>query len=157
TVAVSFLLGILSVAAAWGLRYAVPLSIGAALSFNFFFLPPTGTFTIADTQNWVALLAFFFVSVIASNLSERARRQTAEAHRRRQELERLYKFSEELLVTENVLELLKMVPQYVANTFAVSHAVLYISAKDQRSEEHTSELQSLAYLVCRLLLEKKKK
>src|SRR2546425_3778454 len=28
---------------------------------------------------------------------------------------------------------------------------------DQRSEEHTSELQSLAYLVCRLLLEKKKK
>src|SRR2546425_9678428 len=27
---------------------------------------------------------------------------------------------------------------------------------DQRSEEHTSELQSLAYLVCRLLLEKKK-
>src|SRR2546425_3339934 len=29
--------------------------------------------------------------------------------------------------------------------------------KDDRSEEHTSELQSLAYLVCRLLLEKKKK
>src|SRR2546425_7811635 len=30
-------------------------------------------------------------------------------------------------------------------------------ADDSRSEEHTSELQSLAYLVCRLLLEKKKK
>src|SRR2546425_7800933 len=30
-------------------------------------------------------------------------------------------------------------------------------ARSQRSEEHTSELQSLAYLVCRLLLEKKKK
>src|SRR3989441_4989707 len=29
-------------------------------------------------------------------------------------------------------------------------------ADDERSEEHTSELQSLAYLVCRLLLEKKK-
>src|SRR3989441_4789478 len=29
--------------------------------------------------------------------------------------------------------------------------------RDDRSEEHTSELQSLAYLVCRLLLEKKKK
>src|SRR5205823_6896651 len=29
--------------------------------------------------------------------------------------------------------------------------------RDPRSEEHTSELQSLAYLVCRLLLEKKKK
>src|SRR2546425_7592473 len=31
------------------------------------------------------------------------------------------------------------------------------SAARARSEEHTSELQSLAYLVCRLLLEKKKK
>src|SRR2546425_9692523 len=31
------------------------------------------------------------------------------------------------------------------------------AARRARSEEHTSELQSLAYLVCRLLLEKKKK
>src|SRR5205823_12608497 len=35
-------------------------------------------------------------------------------------------------------------------------AVLRVDAEDRRSEEHTSELQSLAYLVCRLLLEKKK-
>src|SRR2546425_2192451 len=33
----------------------------------------------------------------------------------------------------------------------------FVKAQEQRSEEHTSELQSLAYLVCRLLLEKKKK
>src|SRR6266404_9285118 len=32
-----------------------------------------------------------------------------------------------------------------------------LSPDEVRSEEHTSELQSLAYLVCRLLLEKKKK
>src|SRR2546425_7299572 len=32
-----------------------------------------------------------------------------------------------------------------------------LAAEARRSEEHTSELQSLAYLVCRLLLEKKKK
>src|SRR2546425_8774718 len=32
-----------------------------------------------------------------------------------------------------------------------------IALRQKRSEEHTSELQSLAYLVCRLLLEKKKK
>src|SRR2546425_5306297 len=38
------------------------------------------------------------------------------------------------------------------------HALLRHSLERQkRSEEHTSELQSLAYLVCRLLLEKKKK
>src|SRR2546425_1985837 len=35
-------------------------------------------------------------------------------------------------------------------------ALVYGDDLDVRSEEHTSELQSLAYLVCRLLLEKKK-
>src|SRR2546425_8986877 len=39
----------------------------------------------------------------------------------------------------------------------VDEAVWLPSFVDGRSEEHTSELQSLAYLVCRLLLEKKKK
>src|SRR2546425_8037120 len=37
------------------------------------------------------------------------------------------------------------------------HDAVLIVERVQRSEEHTSELQSLAYLVCRLLLEKKKK
>ncbi len=59
TVAVTLLLSVLAIAASWGLRYAVPMSIAAAVCFNFFFLPPVGTFTIADSQNWVALLAFF--------------------------------------------------------------------------------------------------
>src|SRR2546425_8702831 len=35
--------------------------------------------------------------------------------------------------------------------------IQYLAVLRPRSEEHTSELQSLAYLVCRLLLEKKKK
>src|SRR5687767_15545510 len=45
------------------------------------------------------------------------------------------------------------------NSFAASRpdGVLFLPPALSRSEEHTSELQSLAYLVCRLLLEKKKK
>ncbi len=131
TVALSFLLAILAVAAAWGLRYAVPLSLASALCFNFFFLPPVGTLTIADTQNWVALFAFFFTSVMASNLSERARRQTLEAHQRRQEVERLYTFSQQLLVAENVVELLKAIPRFVTETFAAREAAVYFSTRDQ--------------------------
>src|SRR5256885_11378666 len=100
-------LAVLCVATAWGLRCAIPLSIAATLCFNFFFLPPLGTFTIADTGNWVALLAFFVSSVIASQLSERARRQTREANLRKQEVERLYTLSQQLLVSENVVDLLK--------------------------------------------------
>jgi two-component system, OmpR family, sensor histidine kinase KdpD len=131
TVALSFLLAILSVAAAWGLRYAIPMSLVSALCFNFFFLPPVGTLTIADTQNWVALLAFFTTSVIASNLSERARRQTMEAHRRRQEVERLYTLSQQLLIADNVLVLLKTIPHFVVETFGSHESSVYLSAKDQ--------------------------
>src|SRR2546425_8779714 len=44
-----------------------------------------------------------------------------------------------------------------STTYWLRSAILVRPARRQRSEEHTSELQSLAYLVCRLLLEKKKK
>src|SRR2546425_6168109 len=48
---------------------------------------------------------------------------------------------------------------YLSDTDVVRHRLVrdIIRAYAERSEEHTSELQSLAYLVCRLLLEKKKK
>jgi two-component system, OmpR family, sensor histidine kinase KdpD len=144
TVALSFLLAILSVAAAWGLRYAIPMSIVSALCFNFFFLPPVGTLTIADTQNWVALFAFFVTSVIASNLSEKARRQTMEADQRRQEVERLYTFSQQLLIADNVLELLKTIPHYVVETFAPGEAAVYLPVKDQvyRSDADSLEIST---------------
>jgi two-component system sensor histidine kinase KdpD len=144
TVALTFFLAVLSVAAAWGLRYAIPLSIAATLCFNFFFLPPVGTFTIADTGNWVALFAFFVTSVIASQLSEHARRQTREANLRKQDVERLYTLSQQLLVSDNVLDLLKFVSRYVTETFGVDHAALYVLAKDQtyRSDPERQELPS---------------
>src|SRR2546425_5940808 len=46
--------------------------------------------------------------------------------------------------------------QYRANFIASLAGTVFDMATALRSEEHTSELQSLAYLVCRLLLEKKK-
>ena len=131
TVALTFLLAVLAVAASWGLRYAIPMSIAAALCFNFFFLPPVGTLTIADTQNWVALFAFLFTSIVASNLSERARRQTWEAHQRRQEVERLYTFSQQLLVAENVVALLQTIPHFLAETFGAVEAAIYLSNNDR--------------------------
>ena len=144
TVALSFLLAILVVAAAWGLAYAVPMSILAALCFNFFFLPPVGTFTIADTQNWVALAAFLFTAIVASNLSERARRETLDATGRRMEVEKLYTFSQQLLITDNVVELLKSIPAYIAETFGVEHAAIHIGDKDKiyRSGIETEHLPS---------------
>ena len=49
TVGFAYLLVILIVASAWGFLEAALASVLATLVFNFFFLPPVGTFTIADS------------------------------------------------------------------------------------------------------------
>src|ERR1700682_3095515 len=102
TAALSFLLAILAVSAAWGMVVAVFMSVSAMLLFNYFFLPPIGTFTIADPQNWVALCAFLITSIMGSQLSALSRKEAYSAHNRRRELERLYAFSEKLLGEGNV-------------------------------------------------------
>jgi len=79
TVALGYLLLVLAVAAFWGLLEATLASLLATLSFNFFFLPPTGTFTIAERENWVALSAFLVVSIAASQFAERVRRRNSAA------------------------------------------------------------------------------
>src|ERR1043166_6553285 len=63
TVALSFLLAILAVSAVWGMAVSVLMSVAAILAFNYFFLPPVGTLTVADPQNWVALFAFLVTSI----------------------------------------------------------------------------------------------
>jgi two-component system, OmpR family, sensor histidine kinase KdpD len=70
TVGFTLLLAILLISAAWGLRYATFTAIIATVAYNFFFLPPLFRFTIADPQNWIALLAFLFTAVVASQLSD---------------------------------------------------------------------------------------
>jgi two-component system, OmpR family, sensor histidine kinase KdpD len=79
TVALTFLLVVLVVAATSRLWIAVVTSIVAMLCFNFFVLPPVGAWTIEDPQNWVALGAFFTVSLVAISLSSvvRARADAA--------------------------------------------------------------------------------
>jgi len=143
TVALTFLVAVLAVSAAWGLRYAVFVSVIATLAFNYFFLPPVGTFTIADTQNWVALFAFLLTAVIASELSARVRREADEANQRRREVEKLYSFSQQLLVTDNVLELLNEIPHHIVATFGVSAAAVYVSERDKiyRSGPDITQLQ----------------
>jgi len=129
TVALMFLIAVLLVSAYWGLRYAVVLAVGATGAFNLFFLPPIGTFEIADPQNWVALFAFLVTALVASNLAERARREAERSKQRRRDVERLYDLSQRLLASENVLELLNALPLYVQETFAVRSVA--VMAADQ--------------------------
>jgi two-component system sensor histidine kinase KdpD len=90
TAALAMLLVVLFTAAGWGARPAVVASLFGVLCFNFFFLPPFGTFTIADPDNWVALFAFLITAVTAGQLSARVKRRAEEAEAGRREIERLY-------------------------------------------------------------------
>ena len=129
--ALTFLVGILVVAANWGLRHSIYLSILSALAFNFFFLPPVMTFTIGDGRNWVALFAFLATSIVASQLAERARREAKISRRRQREAERLYEFSQQMLIAGNVIDLLNVLPQMIAATFNLAGAAVYLREKDR--------------------------
>ena len=100
TVALFMLLLVLLSATTWGLKEAIFTSIVSVLGFNFFFLPPIGTFTIADPENWVALFAFLVTAVTVSQLSAQAKRRTEEAVAGRNEISTLYELSRAMLMDE---------------------------------------------------------
>jgi two-component system, OmpR family, sensor histidine kinase KdpD len=129
TAALTFLIGVLIVSATWGLRPAIFMAVLATLAFNYYFLPPIGTLTIADPQNWVALFAFLVTAIVASKLAERARREAQSANERRGEAERLYKFSQQLLSSENVAELMNAIPTYIVESFGVEAAAISLSSR----------------------------
>lgn len=131
TVALTLLLVVLGVSARWGLAEATLASIVGMVAFNFFFLPPKGTLTIADPQNWVALAAFLVTAVTASQLSARVRRRAAEAESRRQEIEQLYELLQSLMLRGNprktIIEFVHSVVQVFGCTAA---AVYYFPAEE---------------------------
>jgi len=131
TVALTFLLAILAVSAVWGMAVSVSMSVAAMLAFNYFFLPPVGTFTIADPQNWVALAAFLVTSIFGSQLSARIRKEADEANNRRHEIERLYRFSQKLLGEGNVIQLMNAIPNYIVDSFEAGAAELFLPQKDK--------------------------
>jgi two-component system, OmpR family, sensor histidine kinase KdpD len=131
TVALTFLLAILAVSAVWGMIVSVFMSVVSVLVINYYFLPPIGTFTIADPQNWVALFAFLVTCIMGSQLSARIRREADAAHSRRHEIERLYTFSQKLLAEGNVIQLMNAVPNYIVESFEGGAAELFLPQKDK--------------------------
>src|SRR6185436_8698312 len=73
-----YLFAVLPVAVLWGLRYAIGVSIVSMVTFNFFFLPPTHTLRLAESENWVALVVFVVTAIGVSELAARARRRARE-------------------------------------------------------------------------------
>ena len=153
TVALTLLLLILFIAARWGLRYAIVVSLAATACYNFFFLPPYNTFTVSDPQNLLALLVFLITSVFASRLSERIRMESQEAQTRRAELEVLYRLSRALLQTDELVQLTNSIPAAVEASTGAQSVVFYLlesdsvyrSGPDWPVNLSTAQLQDLSH------------
>ena len=91
-----FLSAVVGVAARFGLGPSLFASVAASLCFNFFFLPPLYTFTIADPNNVAAFFFFIVVAVFVSNVAARGRAQAVAATTRARTTEQLYAFSRKL-------------------------------------------------------------
>ncbi len=124
TVALAFLMLVLWTASRWRLMYSVYLSLLCTALYNFFFLPPVGRLTIEDPRNWVALASFLCCSVLVSHLSNQEHRHAEALEQRRHEVERLYEFSQQLLLQEDLTALARATPSIIASVFSLPAVAL---------------------------------
>src|SRR5262249_10589593 len=89
-----------------------------------------GTLTIADPQNWVALIAFLATAIVASQLSGRARARNIEALARQADLERLYALSRALLLSEGGASLPAAIARHIADAFGLEAVGIYDRRRD---------------------------
>ncbi len=114
---VVYMLAVLLVSSRWGLWLGLLTSVLSAAAFNFFHLAPTGEFTIASEENWVALAIFLVVAAVTSKLADAARAREAEAESRRREADLAAEMARLLLGGAEVEESLRLVGQRIAQTF----------------------------------------
>jgi two-component system sensor histidine kinase KdpD len=112
-----YLLPVLLASASGGLALGIATAVASAAAFNFFHIPPTGRFTIADEENWVALTVFLLVAAVTSTLANAARARTEEAERRKAEADLTAEMARVLLGGERLEDSLRVVGQRVARAF----------------------------------------
>ncbi len=85
-----YLLGVLPVAVVFGRGPAFLLSVASLLTFDWFFIGPLHTFTIANPAEWLALLLFLLTAAITGQLAAGQRQRAREAEQRQREAVVLY-------------------------------------------------------------------
>ena len=119
-----FLSAIVGVAVTFGLLPSLLAVAAASLCYNFFFLPPVYTFTIADPTNVAALFFFTLVAVLVSNLAARARNQAKVSQARARITEALYSFSRKLGSCVNTDDVLWATAYHIASMLKVRVVML---------------------------------
>ena len=119
-----FLTAIIAVAVRFGLMPALFATVLGSLAYNFFFLPPLYTLTIADPTNILTFAIFTALTLVVSNLAGRARAQAVAARGRARTTEALYSFSRKLAAVGTLDDLLWATAYQIASMLKVRVVVL---------------------------------
>ncbi len=119
---VLYVFAVLPVAVLWGTAYGVAVAIASMLAFNFLFLPPLYTFTLADRRNWFALAVYLTTAIVVGGLASRARRRRDEAMQREREAALLADIAAELLRGIQLEDELDSIAARAAGVLGVSSA-----------------------------------
>jgi two-component system sensor histidine kinase KdpD len=151
---VLYLFAVLPVAAIWGLPFATAVSVVSMLAFNWFFLPPTHTFRLADSENWVALAVYLVTAVSVSGLAARVRRRAAEAEQQRREAAFAAEVSTLLLEQPLVEPQLGEIAVRAADLLGVSHCWIELgSSRAPAADEEAHDLTAGGRDLGRLFLD----
>jgi two-component system sensor histidine kinase KdpD len=121
---VVYLLAVVLVSTYWGAVLGVATGIAGALAFNFFHIPPTGRFTIAHAENWVAIGVYVAVAVAVSTIAEAARGRAAEAEQGRREADLAAELARLLLGSPSLDGALAPAAQRIAAAFGLPSAAI---------------------------------
>ena len=143
TAGFAYLITILLIAASWGIGESVLASVIATVCFNYFFLPPVGTWAIADPENWVALFTFLVSSLIASQLSNSAKRREVEASTRQMEMERLYTLSRAIMMMDSSRPLGAHIANELARIYEIPGVAIYNRADGATYYGGTADMKHL--------------
>jgi two-component system sensor histidine kinase KdpD len=124
TIDLIFLVGVLVCAASFGLWPSLAASVAASLAYNFFFIPPVHTFTIAAPTNVAAFVVFLIVAVVVSQLTARVRAQVMAARARARTTEALYAFSRKIAAASSLDDLLWAVAFQIASMLKLEVVLL---------------------------------
>jgi two-component system, OmpR family, sensor histidine kinase KdpD len=119
-----FLAAVLASAVRFGAGPSVYTALVSVLCYNFFFLPPLYTFTIADPANVVALFFFMVVALLTSSLTARTRTQAVIAKKQARVSAELYGFSKKLAAIANLDDLLWATAHQIALMLSVEVVIL---------------------------------
>jgi two-component system, OmpR family, sensor histidine kinase KdpD len=138
---VIYTLAVLLVSSYWGLWLGLLTALMSAAAWNFFHIPPTGGFTIAEGEHWLALAVFFIAAIAISALAGAARSRAEEAETRRREADLTAEMARQLLGGAVLEESLRAVGRQVATTFDLSSVGIELAWTD--SDERRKALPLL--------------